>query len=341
MDKPHSMVTNRPHSFELASIAVAFALLVGALLLHLVPALFAGLITFALIHQLARSFGGLLPHARGKLVAVGFLALIVIGALVGGSLAIISVLKADAGLSALFQKMASILENATRSMPAGFMSGLPSGAAEIREHVVNWLREHASEMGMVGKEAGVALAHVLIGVVIGAMVALHEATSTRRAGPLAASLLARINRFADSFRKVVFAQVQISLINTCLTALYLAVVLPAAGVHLPFTKTMIGLTFVLGLLPVAGNLLSNAIIIVISISHSFNAAIASLAFLVVIHKIEYFLNARIVGSQIKAAAWELLLAMLVMESMFGVAGVAAAPIFYAYLKSELDSRGYL
>jgi predicted PurR-regulated permease PerM len=55
----------------------------------------------------------------------------------------------------------------------------------------------------------------------------------------------------------------------------------------------------------------------------------------VIHKLEYFLNARIVGSQIQAKAWELLLAMLVMEAAFGIAGVAAAPIYYAYLKDEL------
>lgn len=52
----------------------------------------------------------------------------------------------------------------------------------------------------------------------------------------------------------------------------------------------------------------------------------SLVFLVVIHKLEYFINARIVGSRINAAAWELLLAMLVMESLFGVAGIILAPI---------------
>jgi predicted PurR-regulated permease PerM len=34
----------------------------------------------------------------------------------------------------------------------------------------------------------------------------------------------------------------------------------------------------------------------------------------------------------------LLLAMLVMESAFGIAGVVAAPIYYAYLKDELSAR---
>jgi predicted PurR-regulated permease PerM len=83
------------------------------------------------------------------------------------------------------------------------------------------------------------------------------------------------------------------------------------------------------------------VIVVVSLSYSLGAALGSLAFLVVIHKLEYFLNARIVGSQIKARAWELLLAMLVMESAFGLAGLIAAPIYYAYLKEELSSRGLI
>jgi predicted PurR-regulated permease PerM len=47
------------------------------------------------------------------------------------------------------------------------------------------------------------------------------------------------------------------------------------------------------------------------------------------------LNARIIGSQIGARTWELLLAMLTMGSAFGVPGVVAAPIFYAYVRREL------
>ena len=64
----------------------------------------------------------------------------------------------------------------------------------------------------------------------------------------------------------------------------------------------------------------------------------SLAFLVVIHKLEYFVNARVMGGQIRARAWELLLAMLVMDAVFGIPGVIAAPIYYAYLKNELTAQ---
>ena len=50
---------------------------------------------------------------------------------------------------------------------------------------------------------------------------------------------------------------------------------------------------------------------------------------------EYFLNARIIGHHIQASAWELLVAMLTMEAAFGLYGVVAAPVFYAYIKIEL------
>ena len=69
------------------------------------------------------------------------------------------------------------------------------------------------------------------------------------------------------------------------------------------------------------------------------AGLAALAFLLVIHKLEYFLNAKIVGGRIGAAAWETLLAILVMEAAFGIPGVVLAPVVYAWAKSELVARG--
>ena len=142
----------------------------------------------------------------------------------------------------------------------------------------------------------------------------------------------------EAFRRVVFAQVRISALNTILTAAYLLVVLPIGGVHLPLAKTMVALTFLVGLLPVVGNLVSNTVIVILSLSVSLPVAVGSLVFLIVIHKLEYFLNAHIVGSRVHAHAWELLLAMLVMEAAFGIPGLVAAPIYYAYIKDELMSR---
>lgn len=99
---------------------------------------------------------------------------------------------------------------------------------------------------------------------------------------------------------------------------------------MPFGGTLLVVTFGAGLLPVVGNLISNTLIVAVSAGVSPWLALASLAFLVVVHKLEYFLNARIVGGRVGAAAWEILLAMIAFEAAFGLAGVVAAPILYAY-----------
>jgi len=74
-------------------------------------------------------------------------------------------------------------------------------------------------------------------------------------------------------------------------------------------------------------------------SQSLVLAFASLAYLVLIHKLEYFLNARIIGGHIRARAWELLLAMLAMEAAFGISGLVIAPMAYSYFKDELRDKG--
>jgi len=75
--------------------------------------------------------------------------------------------------------------------------------------------------------------------------------------------------------------------------------------------------------------------VLVSLSFSFQIVLISLVYLIVIRKLEYFLNAKIIGSQIKTKAWEILVAMIVLEALFGLVGVIVAPIYYAYLKKEL------
>ncbi len=92
------------------------------------------------------------------------------------------------------------------------------------------------------------------------------------------------------------------------------------------------------MIPIVGNLISNTVIVVIALGTSLPVAGASLGFLVVVHKLEYFVNARIVGGETHAAAWEIVLAIFCFEAAFGVPGVIVAPIIYTYLKTELADR---
>jgi predicted PurR-regulated permease PerM len=328
---------------DLAAWILAAVALVAVLVLHLLPALLGGLLVYELVHVLAPRLRIVrISAGRAKLAAVGVLAAIVVAAVVAGFLGLIAFFRSDAGsLAALLQKMADIVESSRAMLPEWAVEHLPERSDDVKVGLAQWLREHAGELQTAGKEAGRAVTHLLIGMILGALVALREARGERPLGPHAAALSERAGRIGDAFRRIVFAQVRISALNAVLTALFLAVVLPLLGVKLPLVKTMIAVTFIAGLIPVLGNLISNTVIVIVSLSYSPGAALGALAFLVVIHKLEYFMNARIVGAQIRAAAWELLLAMLVMEAAFGIPGVIAAPIYYAYLKDELASRGLL
>ncbi len=325
----------RQASWFLAALALLLTLH-----LHLLPALLAGLLVYELVHLTAPLLERRLANLRARQTAVAFLAVAVVGIVVLGAVLVVGFFRSDSGsLAALARKMAEILENSRHSLPDWLLGALPDSVEGIKSAIVQWLREHGAELQTAGREAGLAMAHILVGLVIGAMLALREVSAPHAAAPLAAALNERARHLAEAFRRIVFAQVRISAINAILTALYLALALPLFGINLPLTKTMIGLTFVIGLLPVVGNLVSNSVIVVVSLAHSPQVALASLVFLVLVHKFEYFLNARIVGSRISARSWELLLAMLVMEAAFGLPGVIAAPIYYACLKQELIDAG--
>jgi predicted PurR-regulated permease PerM len=177
-----------------------------------------------------------------------------------------------------------------------------------------------------------------MGMIIGALVSMQKAASPAERRPLTEEIARHAARLVTAFQRVVFAQFWISMINTFFTWLYLGVVLPAFGVDVPLVKILVMLTFIVGLLPIIGNLISNTAIVVVCLSQGVPVAVASLVYLVVVHKLEYFLNARIIGSHIKARAFELLIAMLVMEAAFGITGLIAAPIFYAYFKEELRAK---
>lgn len=309
--------------------------------LHLLPALLAGFLVYELVHILEPKLRiTRLSGTRAKIAAVSLLAVFIILVLALGVWELrVFLHKGSASVSALLHKMAEIIEGTRMTLPDWLVGYLPDDVDGINEGVVLWLREHAGELQVMGREAGRIAAHILIGMVIGALVSLREITPVLVYRPLASALDGRVFRLGEAFRAVVFAQVRIAALNAVFAWLYLGVLLPISGVRLPLVKTMVAITFVTGLLPVVGNLISNTIIVIVSLSHSFQIALASLVFLALVHKLEYFLNARIVGSRIHAAAWELLLAMLVMEAAFGMHGLIAAPVYYAYLKRELTDQG--
>jgi predicted PurR-regulated permease PerM len=316
------------------------AALLLVLHLKLLSALIAALLVYALVNLMVPLLRmPQIGHEMQRLIAVALLAAAVITAISLGVAALAAFLRnSGENIPGLIQKLAEIIQDSRNRLPGWLFDYLPADAEELKKSVVEWLQGHTQTFQMAGTGLGRGIAHIIIGMVVGALLALEAALPRTNLGALSSALARRTVRLAVAFRRVVFAQFWISTINTFFTALYLAVALPWFGVDLPFTKTLILVTFLAGLLPILGNLISNTVIFVVSLSQSLYVALGSLAYLVIIHKLEYFLNARIIGGHILAKAWELLIAMLVMEAAFGIRGLIAAPIYYAYLKDELRHR---
>ncbi|HTZ18169.1 MAG TPA: AI-2E family transporter [Dissulfurispiraceae bacterium] len=333
----------KPTGSEIAAWLMACAGMLLVLELHLLPALLSGMLVYELVHSLSKPLRyGRMIGARARVVVVAFLAILVAALFSLLVWVVITFFRSDAGnIPALLHKMAEIIEEYREALPGWLQGYFPLDSAGIREGIVSWLREHAKEVQMLGKETARVIIDILVGMVIGTLISLREVVAIPDCGPLARALSERAARFGQAFRSVVFAQVRIATLNSLFAAIYLGVLLPIFGIHLSLVKTMVAITFIAGMIPVIGNVISNSVIVVVSLGSSFSVAGASLVFLVLIHKLEYFLNARIIGARIHAHAWELLIVMLTMEAAFGIAGVVAAPIYYAYIKGELADRGLL
>ena len=331
-----------PRQARYAAIAALIVGLFLCLQLGLIGALLGGLLVHELVHALAPRIAFMGDASRVRILSVGLIATLVIGALVAMGFGASAALRSEgASPAALLARMADILQSSRASLPPWITKYLPPDADSLSGIIVDWLRAHAADLQHAGRIMGIGLVHLLLGMIIGAIICFREARAVGEKSLLLREGGERVRTLAEAFHNVVFAQVKISAANTVLTAIYLVGILPMLGVQLPLAKTLIAVTFLCGLLPVIGNLISNTVIVVVSLSVSFLVAVGSLAFLIVIHKLEYFLNARIVGGEIKASAWEILCAMIVFEAAFGLQGLVAAPIFYAYGKSELRQLGLI
>ena len=138
----------------------------------------------------------------------------------------------------------------------------------------------------------------------------------------------RFQALYQSFATVIGAQIVISAINTVFTFIFVM------AVGLPYAVVVVGATFLCGLIPVIGNLVSNTVIVGIGFTVSPKMALAALVFLVVIHKLEYFLNSKIIGRRIHNPLWLTLLALVLGEKLMGVSGMILAPVVLNYIRME-------
>lgn len=317
-------------------------ILVLILIKHVVPALLAGLLAYvvtdkirALFLRSGKACGKKCNLAAGIVIAI--ISVMVVAA-ISGALAYALAGESPADMLA---RLSDTLHKARTLLPPSLAALMPDSVIAMEELVSRSFKSHATELATLGTHFAHGLVLVCVGWITGILVALRRITAVEDRHPFQETWLRMWASLSRVFEAVVFAQCKIAFINAMLTGIFLLIVLPLIGYPIPFSKTLTLATFVCGLMPVIGNLVSNTLITVIALGVDFHAAAASLLFLIVIHKLEYFLNAKIQGNALGAQVWELLIVLFVMEFLFGAAGMVFAPVLYAFAKTELAHHGWL
>ena len=212
-----------------------------------------------------------------------------------------------------------------------------SDYASAKTLALEEVKERIANFGRYAREATIQVAMLIIGLVVALSLFINakwemeddpDAVKDSLYATVMGQLVTRVQTFYASFARVIGAQIVISTINTALTAAFLL------WNHYPYETVIIVLTFLCGLLPIIGNILSNTLIVGIGFVVSPRMALIALIFLVLIHKLEYFLNSKIVGDRIKNPMWLTLIALVLGEELMGVPGMILAPVVLHYIKVE-------
>lgn len=319
-------------SFLVVAALAAAALKHGVLLVGVLAACLGFLVTGALSRL----------TVRGRPMRLGLAsAVVIVAPLAGLAVLLLNAKGITTSLFAQFpelmQQMAKTVLEFREKLPPSLAEYVPEGAMDVQAWLAAYLKSKAQAMASTGQVflGGVLLAYV--GLVIGALVAYAGPGDSK--GELAVAMRRRGAAFTDAFRQIVAAQFWIAAFNALCTALFLFGVLPFFDVELPYSGALVALTFFAGLVPIVGNLLCNGVLTLVGTSVSPMVGLSCLSFLIAIHKFEYVINAKVVGSRTSTKAWELLAVMFIAESLFGIGGLVAAPLYYAYVKKELRDLG--
>lgn len=209
--------------------------------------------------------------------------------------------------------------------------------ASLKTVALKEVQEKVTNVGRSARTVFFKLAMLLIGLVVALSLYLNVRWGTEMdaATPqdslyatVVRELTIRFETFYHSFSRVMGAQIVISAINTVLTAIFLF------WNNFPYAVVIIGLTFLCGLLPIIGNIFSNILIVGVGFTLSPKMALLALIFLVLIHKLEYLLNSKIIGDRIKNPMWLTLVGIVVGEKLMGIPGMILAPVVLHYIKVE-------
>lgn len=345
--------------WEYASVVGILAIWVSMLSLKIGVGLIAGLAIFALTRFTRRGFVRLLqPHInkfKGRFMRglFGWLPTFLTTAVVAAAIVLLGICL-NSGvrfvLATMTQQGPQLVEEALRnlnsvtaSLPQAIKEHIPGKPSELFRMIskddsdfVGYIRSFGGASFFIFLQFVFAL---ILGVSAALMVPSPAAGGPSK--PLADAWLETLERYVRCFTLLMGAQVYVSIWNTFCTAVFIYGILPAFDVVLPFRELLLMFTAVASLIPAAGNIMANTLILVLTIRYGVFVALGSVMYLFIIHKLEYFVNGYIIGRNVRASVPEMLIAIILGEVAFGLPGLITAPVTYAFLKMHWQRWGWV
>lgn len=232
---------------------------------------------------------------------------------------------------------------------------LPMRIAAFREHP--WylaLQAHLPDSADLAQSAehyaadvaksAAALGRILLSAVIGLVLAVvyfldtERVQTFRRALP-ARSLFGTLVRWGEYLSESVVLTVQLQLIVAAFNAVLTLPVLLLLGVaHIP---ALMFLIFASGLIPVVGNLISGAVLVVLAYQVKGWVGVGLFVGLTfILHKVEsYYLNPRLTARHVALPGFVLIVSLIAWEHLLGFAGLFVSfPVLYVVGKIRAEFR---
>lgn len=309
-----------------------FACVVGLIIfLHLGPVVLAGFFSYMILDATHRNLAKRMNEFLARWLSVLFFLLTaVIVAWLFWIFIRLSLLRLPDILSYAVPKITDLAANYSINLPF-------ENPQQLRVLALESIRENARSITL----ESFVLTKDFFQIILIAFVAILRFMEGRRRlsdttwfGAVYEEFAQRVGSFMQEFEKVIGAQVVIAAVNTLLTGALLI------ALRLPYIRFLTLSTFMFGMLPVIGNIISNSLIAGTALMLSPQHAVVVLVALVVLHKAEYLLNSRIVSSRVDLPTWQTLLGILVGEMLMGIPGIILAPAVITHIRKEMHAIPY-
>lgn len=231
------------------------------------------------------------------------------------------------------------LGQVTQSLPDSIREKVPGNPEDFFRLIRNSFGDGIGYIRNFGGASFFIFLQLVFAFILGVSAGLMRAREN--SGPLSRSWTGVLEQYVRCFTLLMGAQVYVSIWNTFCTAMFVYFILPFFDVILPFRELLLMFTAIASLIPAAGNIMANTLILVLTIRHGPFVAAGSVTYLFVIHKLEYFVNGYIIGRNVRASVPEMLIAIIFGEVAFGLPGLITAPVTYAFLKLHWQRWGWV